>query len=226
MQTQFKEIFFRPFISGIQPTKCLEGSIPRGILDGIPPENTTVYLNIPNLGSESFYENSLNVRLQSAPMNSFFEQLRKTSTNLFDLLKSSLLARQWLRGDCHGMEMLLRYVTYPEDGLWVAHCLELDIIGVGETQDSAIKELKENSNAHLSFAKFKNISPLRSAPKHVQKLWEVTNMAALQVPAPGERATKKPQSRLTDAPKTRSKASVMKWSARQISQLPRFEHCS
>ncbi len=64
----------------------------------------------------------------------------------------------------------LRVVLYKEDGLWVAHCLEFDLCGDGESQGQALESLSEaiaiqvrESVAH------KNINNLVSpAPGDVQ----------------------------------------------------------
>jgi predicted RNase H-like HicB family nuclease len=37
----------------------------------------------------------------------------------------------------------LRAVLYKEEGNWIAHCLEFDLIGDGETQKDAIRNLTE-----------------------------------------------------------------------------------
>ncbi len=37
----------------------------------------------------------------------------------------------------------LRIVFYKEDDLWIAHCLEMDLIGDGTTQDQALELLRQ-----------------------------------------------------------------------------------
>ena len=49
---------------------------------------------------------------------------------------------------------------YIEDGDWVAHALEMDVIGVGDTWKEALEELDGNVQAHISFAKFKKDNSL------------------------------------------------------------------
>lgn len=41
------------------------------------------------------------------------------------------------------LRLPLRIVFYLEDGDWIAHCLEFDLIGDGPTQQDAMKELAE-----------------------------------------------------------------------------------
>jgi predicted RNase H-like HicB family nuclease len=41
------------------------------------------------------------------------------------------------------LRMPLRAVLYEEDSLWIAHCLELDLIGDGETQERALESLSK-----------------------------------------------------------------------------------
>ncbi|NJM37597.1 MAG: hypothetical protein HC845_06930 [Akkermansiaceae bacterium] len=46
----------------------------------------------------------------------------------------------------------LRAVLYREDGLWIAHALEMDLIGTGATESAALRELRRNVDAQFSFA--------------------------------------------------------------------------
>ncbi len=73
----------------------------------------------------------------------------------------------------------LRAIIYPEDGLWVAHALEMDLIGTGATEAAALRELRSNVEAQLSFAKQAKINPFHPAPVEIQKLWDETNLAVL-----------------------------------------------
>ncbi|MCX6876312.1 MAG: hypothetical protein NTW21_21265 [Verrucomicrobia bacterium] len=73
----------------------------------------------------------------------------------------------------------LRAVIYPENGLWVAHALEMDLIGTGASEAVALRELRSNVEAQLSFAKQENLNPFTPAPAAIQKLWEETNLAVL-----------------------------------------------
>jgi hypothetical protein len=73
----------------------------------------------------------------------------------------------------------LRAILYPEDGLWVAHALEMDLIGTGATEAAALRELRSNVEAQLSFAKQEKINPFHPAPVEIQKLWDETNLAVL-----------------------------------------------
>ena len=41
----------------------------------------------------------------------------------------------------HEMKFPIRVVLYKEDELWVAHCLELDLLGSGRTRSVALKDL-------------------------------------------------------------------------------------
>jgi hypothetical protein len=137
-----------------------------------------------------------------------------------------LLARLIVLHDGAHMEMVFRFVTYPEDGLCVAHCLELDIIGVGSTTKEAIAELETNIDAQLSFAHFKGIDPMRPAPKEVQDLWTRTNMAAFWAPREGEKRQKKDAPSKEKPKKAHSTADVLRWNTRSIAQTSSFEHCA
>ncbi len=73
----------------------------------------------------------------------------------------------------------LRAVLYLEDGLWVAHALEMDLIGTGATESAALRELRGNVETQLSFAAHEEMNPFRPAPPEIQALWEQTNLAAI-----------------------------------------------
>ncbi len=41
------------------------------------------------------------------------------------------------------LHMPVKIVFYREDGLWIAHCLEFDLLGDGETRAAALESLSE-----------------------------------------------------------------------------------
>lgn len=43
----------------------------------------------------------------------------------------------------NGLRIPLRVVFYKEDGEWVAHCLEFDLVGVAKNKEEAVKLLSE-----------------------------------------------------------------------------------
>lgn len=45
----------------------------------------------------------------------------------------------------------LHILIYKEENLYVAHCLELDIVGSGTTQENALKEMRELVVAQITF---------------------------------------------------------------------------
>jgi hypothetical protein len=104
------------------------------------------------------------------------------------------------------MNLRLRVVLYPDDGLWVAHALEMDLIGTGGTETAALRELRANVEVQLSFAKQEKINPFRPAPVEIQELWEETNLAALGM---GRVKSKAP------AKSTR----FMEWNDAQVSRI-------
>ena len=55
----------------------------------------------------------------------------------------------------------LRAVVYPHGKLWIAHCLELDLVAEGETPESALQDLIDLSSLQIKTA-IKN-QDLRSA---------------------------------------------------------------
>ena len=58
---------------------------------------------------------------------------------------------------------------HKEDGHWVAHALEMDIIGVGDSWQGALAELNGNIRAQVSFARSLGDDSLvfRAAPAHL-----------------------------------------------------------
>ena len=104
------------------------------------------------------------------------------------------------------MNLRLRAVLYREDGLWVAHALEMDLIGTGVTETAALRELRSNVEVQLSFAKQEKTNPFRPAPPEIQKLWEETNLAALGM---GRAKSKTP---------TKS-TRFMEWNDAQVSRI-------
>ena len=61
----------------------------------------------------------------------------------------------------NGLRIPLRVVFYEEDGEWVAHCLEFDLVGVGENKEEAIKLLSEAIFVQLqATVKSKNLKNL------------------------------------------------------------------
>jgi predicted RNase H-like HicB family nuclease len=104
-------------------------------------------------------------------------------------------------------QLRLRVVLYMEDGLWVAYSLEMDVIGVGETQESATEELKSNIEAQLSFSKQEQCSPFRAAPAPIQNLWDEANLAVLGFP--GLRGRTRPTA-----------TEFLNWTGEQLSKIP------
>lgn len=41
------------------------------------------------------------------------------------------------------LSLTIRAVLYREDGCWIAHCLEFDLIGHGDTRESALQMLTQ-----------------------------------------------------------------------------------
>ena len=71
---------------------------------------------------------------------------------------------------------------YIEDGCWVAHALEMDVIGVDDTWEEAIEELHENVQAQVSFAKYREDDSLifQPAPPEMFEKFKEARMAEVQ----------------------------------------------
>ena len=68
------------------------------------------------------------------------------------------LCRQQKGTDMDGLRIPLRVVFYEEDGEWVAHCLEFDLVGVGESKEEAVKLLSDAIFVQIK-ATLKNNNP-------------------------------------------------------------------
>ena len=49
-------------------------------------------------------------------------------------------------------ELAFNVLVKFAEGLWVAHCLELDIVATGETSDAAVADIKDLIKAQVSSA--------------------------------------------------------------------------
>lgn len=72
--------------------------------------------------------------------------------------------------------LTVKVLGYFEDGEWVAHALELDLVGTGDSFEAASEELKGAIDAQVSFAiEQGNVDLIfKSAPK---KYWTIYNKA-------------------------------------------------
>jgi hypothetical protein len=84
--------------------------------------------------------------------------------------------------DTHIYNIGIRVLIYEEDRDVCAHALELDLVGYGKTENSALSALTSAIRAQISFARFKNDDSLLpfSAPKEIYERWEVAHNAALR----------------------------------------------
>jgi hypothetical protein len=71
----------------------------------------------------------------------------------------------------------LRGVVYPEDGWWIAHCLELDIAAEGSTPTEALKAVISLCDYQISTAIASGDidSVFRSAPPEIWSLFTRAN---------------------------------------------------
>lgn len=52
----------------------------------------------------------------------------------------------------NALRVPLRVVFYEEDGDWVAHCLEFDLVGCAATRESALQRLSEATRQNQNLA--------------------------------------------------------------------------
>jgi hypothetical protein len=84
----------------------------------------------------------------------------------------------------------IRVLIYPEDNEFVAHALEMDLLGYGSTEADAIKELSDLVRCQISFAHQKNDDSLLifPAPKEYFKRWEAAHRAHIRQQVLGEKS--------------------------------------
>ncbi len=80
------------------------------------------------------------------------------------------------------MTVKVSVLGYTEDDCWVAHALEMDVIGVGDTWTAALSELKENVRAQVSFAVYRGDESLifHPAPPRLFKRFKQVREAELR----------------------------------------------
>jgi len=57
-----------------------------------------------------------------------------------------------VKKDITSQPIPLRVLGYEEDGEWLAHCLETDLVGTGSDFEEALAALRELTEMQLSFA--------------------------------------------------------------------------
>lgn len=77
------------------------------------------------------------------------------------------------------MDLNLRVVVYFEEDLWIAHMIEMDLVGTGDTPESAMEDLKSAFVAQISFCAQKGINPFRMAPPEVTSRWDEASESTL-----------------------------------------------
>ena len=72
-----------------------------------------------------------------------------------------------------GNKLSLQVVAYfsPEDECWIAHCLEMDIIGHGDTAEEAARCLDGAIKCHLKAAFDDGVDLFRPAPREIQEMY-------------------------------------------------------
>jgi hypothetical protein len=82
----------------------------------------------------------------------------------------------------HYYDLSIRVLVYRENGQFVAHALELDILGYGTTESAAKKELEGLLESQLSFAAGMGKPEIVNfpAPKEFFNRWEKANQAQLR----------------------------------------------
>lgn len=82
----------------------------------------------------------------------------------------------------HHYDLPIRILICKDGNDFVAHALELDLLGYGKTEKAAMSELREMMNAQISYASQTNRPELvwHPAPKEFFDRWEKACEAALR----------------------------------------------
>jgi predicted RNase H-like HicB family nuclease len=75
---------------------------------------------------------------------------------------------------CHKLDLVFRVLLYQDDGEYVAHAVELDLLGMGNSPNKAIADLRGAIEAQVTFAMQKKDPGLLSfpAPTEVATRWQ------------------------------------------------------
>ena len=87
-------------------------------------------------------------------------------------------------------DFTLRVLIYPEGGEFVAHALEMDLLGYGRTEKKAMNELTEMIQAQIQFARQKgnDSAILFPAPQDFFQRWEAAHSASLKQQVLGDKS--------------------------------------
>lgn len=87
----------------------------------------------------------------------------------------------------------IRVLLYPEEDGIVAHALEMDLVGCGADERTALRTLQEMIEAQLSFASTQNDRPMifHQAPPQIFERWEKAHAAHLRTEISAERCARK-----------------------------------
>ncbi len=89
------------------------------------------------------------------------------------------------------MSITLRGIIYPENGVWLAHCLEMDIVAEGKTPQQALQDVVDLCNLQFQVALKEGdvASAFRPAPP---EYWKLFFMAQKRLPVGKLPKTAKP----------------------------------
>ena len=79
-----------------------------------------------------------------------------------------------------------RVLVYPspdKKNAFVAHCLELDVIGQGKSIEAAVSELLEVIEVQIRSSKTQNVEPFFPAPKEIWEKYQKAKKAKKQLPS-------------------------------------------
>lgn len=84
-----------------------------------------------------------------------------------------------MKMEAHVYDFQLRVLLYREDGEFVAHALEMDLLGYGKTEAEALRDLKGLIESQVTFARQMNDDTLLDfpAPKELFARWEKAHAA-------------------------------------------------
>lgn len=88
----------------------------------------------------------------------------------------------------HNVDLCFRVLLYQEGSEYVAHALEMDLIGEGSSPNKALNDLRATIEAQISFAVFHGDPSLANfpAPPDVYARWEKASRQAIANLAAGD----------------------------------------
>jgi len=74
----------------------------------------------------------------------------------------------------------IRVVVYRDEGSWVSHALDMDVVGCGDSEQEAFDQMRDAVESQITFCRQKKIDPIQHAPRKYFEMWTQVQEAVLQ----------------------------------------------